>query len=224
MPIGVNASATPPIARSDQTRESGSGRLQPSRSARLYTLALTRRYRQQWQCHSRSHLQSQTSRASSSELRSFTLWASSLPTSSLPRRRESWHHRRMRMRSSNSSSRRHSNPDRHHHRHRHYHRARHRDRRRHHRRSSSSSHHRCRRSHCSHHRHSSRHSQASGSRRCRIVSAWERQLEEERAQRSARQGPSERAHTAPPPAKTRPIVRDPNCLACQGRHRAHTCK
>ena len=54
----------------------------------------------------------------------------------------------------------------------------------------------------------------------RITSAWEAQLEEEQRQRDA-----QRQRNMPAAAPARKEKRkDPNCLACQGRHRPHTCK
>ena len=52
----------------------------------------------------------------------------------------------------------------------------------------------------------------------RIVNTWKAQLREEQKQRDAhlRQQPAVTA-----PKEKRP--KDPNCLACQGRHRPHTC-
>ena len=55
----------------------------------------------------------------------------------------------------------------------------------------------------------------------RIISVWEAQLEEERKQRSAHP-PVPTAKPAPAPKA--PRVKDPFCLACQGKHRAHTCR
>ena len=54
----------------------------------------------------------------------------------------------------------------------------------------------------------------------RITSAWEAQLEEEQRQRDAQQ---QRNMLAAAPAR-KEKRKDPNCLACQGRHRPHTCK
>ena len=58
----------------------------------------------------------------------------------------------------------------------------------------------------------------------RIVSMWEAQLKKERTQRDAHAERQERqrgAHVVPTKRK-RP--KDPSCPACQGKHRAHTCK
>jgi hypothetical protein len=53
----------------------------------------------------------------------------------------------------------------------------------------------------------------------RVVSLWERQLEEERQQRDA-----QRLRSARPAPEKREKKKDPNCKACNGAHRAHTCK
>ena len=53
----------------------------------------------------------------------------------------------------------------------------------------------------------------------RIVSAWEAQLEEERRQQEAH-----RQRNTRPAAAQREKRKDPNCRACQGAHRAHTCR
>ena len=60
----------------------------------------------------------------------------------------------------------------------------------------------------------------------RIKSTWEAQLSEEQKQRDAaqaRQQSGRRGADAEGPPKKKP-PKDPNCLACQGRHRPHTCK
>ena len=54
----------------------------------------------------------------------------------------------------------------------------------------------------------------------RITSAWKAQLEEEQRQRDAQQ---QRNLPAAAPAR-KEKRKDPNCIACQGRHRPHTCK
>ena len=54
----------------------------------------------------------------------------------------------------------------------------------------------------------------------RITSAWKAQLEEEQRQRDAQQ---QRNLPAAVPAR-KEKRKDPNCIACQGRHRPHTCK
>ena len=51
----------------------------------------------------------------------------------------------------------------------------------------------------------------------RIVSTWHAQLEEERRQRQ----PPPQPQGKPGP---KPRFKDPRCPACNGRHRAHTCK
>ena len=57
----------------------------------------------------------------------------------------------------------------------------------------------------------------------RIVSTWGAQLGEEQKQLDAsRQRLVRRDANAEVAPKQKP--RDPNCLACQGRHRPHTCK
>ena len=53
----------------------------------------------------------------------------------------------------------------------------------------------------------------------RIVSTWEAQLKEEQKQRDAATNMRQRQEAAPPQQRQK----DPNCLACQGRHRPHTC-
>lgn len=57
----------------------------------------------------------------------------------------------------------------------------------------------------------------------RIVSTWEVQLSEEHKQRDAAQALRRRDANAEA-APRQPRQKDPNCLACQGRHRPHTCK
>ena len=52
----------------------------------------------------------------------------------------------------------------------------------------------------------------------RLIRVWEEQLEEEQRQRNAHAAPT------PKPAPKPQRVKDPFCLACQGKHRAHTCK
>ena len=52
-----------------------------------------------------------------------------------------------------------------------------------------------------------------------IVRAWGTQLEEERRQQEA-----QRQRGGGPAQKKAPKEKDPNCPACRGRHRAHTCK
>ena len=58
----------------------------------------------------------------------------------------------------------------------------------------------------------------------RVVSVWEAQLEDERKQRDAsvRHMGRLKADAMSEKAKKRP--KDPSCCACQGQHRAHTCK
>ena len=59
----------------------------------------------------------------------------------------------------------------------------------------------------------------------RIVSTWQAQLSEEQKQRDAaaqtRQRRDANAEAAPHRQQQK---KDPNCPACQGKHRAHTCK
>ena len=57
----------------------------------------------------------------------------------------------------------------------------------------------------------------------RIASTWEAQLSEEHKQRDAAQAQRRRDANAEA-APRQPRQKDPNCLACQGRHRPHTCK
>ena len=57
----------------------------------------------------------------------------------------------------------------------------------------------------------------------RIVSTWEAQLTEEQKQREAAQTRQRRDASAEV-APRQQRQKDPNCLACQGRHRPHTCK
>ena len=57
----------------------------------------------------------------------------------------------------------------------------------------------------------------------RIVSTWEAQLSEEHKQRDAAKAQRRRDANAEA-APRQPRQKDPNCLACQGRHRPHTCK
>ena len=57
----------------------------------------------------------------------------------------------------------------------------------------------------------------------RIVSTWEAQLQEEQKQRDdAALKTRQRQDASAAPRQQR--QKDPNCLACQGRHRPHTCK
>lgn len=55
----------------------------------------------------------------------------------------------------------------------------------------------------------------------RTARVWEKQLEEQRRERATR---LERRQHAAEPATKEKKAKDPNCAACQGRHRAHTCK
>ena len=57
----------------------------------------------------------------------------------------------------------------------------------------------------------------------RIVSTWEAQLGEERKQRDDAAAKTRQRQDATA-APRQPRQKDPNCLACQGRHRPHTCK
>ena len=56
----------------------------------------------------------------------------------------------------------------------------------------------------------------------RIASTWDAQLEEEQKQRDTQPQRQQDANSEAAPKRKRPL--DPNCLACQGRHRPHTCK
>ena len=57
----------------------------------------------------------------------------------------------------------------------------------------------------------------------RIVSTWEAQLSEDQTQKDAAQRRQRQDATAEA-APRQQLKQDPNCLACQGRHRPHTCK
>ena len=57
----------------------------------------------------------------------------------------------------------------------------------------------------------------------RIVSTWEAQLSEDQTQKDAAQRRQRQDATAEA-APRQQRKQDPNCLACQGRHRPHTCK
>ena len=58
----------------------------------------------------------------------------------------------------------------------------------------------------------------------RTATVWERQLQEQSQERDARLERGQRSAHAAEPVKDKKRVRDPNCAACQGKHRAHTCK
>ena len=55
----------------------------------------------------------------------------------------------------------------------------------------------------------------------RTARVWERQLREQRRERATR---LECGLCVAEPATKEKKAKDPNCAACQGRHRAHTCK
>ena len=57
-----------------------------------------------------------------------------------------------------------------------------------------------------------------------IIRVWKRQLKEQEEQREEHVAHAERQQQGRSAPAREKKAKDPNCPACQGKHRAHTCK